>query len=110
MVPNGHEATIAWPPEQAPPDSSIPPSSVIDVDEPMLSRSNSAEELQSISTPVNGTNGKEKVPARKDKGKRKEREKATPAVRVKEEPVAITFSLNDYGPPLVSPISDKNRV
>lgn len=67
----------------------------------MVSRSNSAEEIESISAPVNGTNGKGKLPARKDKGKEKEKA-ASVAVRIKEEPVAITFSLNDYGPPLVS--------
>jgi hypothetical protein len=79
------------------------PPSVVDADELVFSRSNSADDIQFVSGPANGMGTKERTTAgRKDKGKGKEKEKPGHLLRVKEESVAITFNQNDYGPPLVS--------
>jgi hypothetical protein len=74
-------------------------SSFLDLDE---SRSTSGDEAVPVTTLANGTNGKGKAVTRKDKGKGKEKEKPPLNIRIKEEPVAITFNLNDFGPSLVS--------
>jgi hypothetical protein len=79
------------------------PSSVVDVDERILSRSNSVDDVEFVSASANGASEKDRATAgRRDKGKGKEKEKLGPVERIKEEPSAITFNLNDYGPLLVS--------
>jgi hypothetical protein len=46
-------------------------------------------------------NGTDRSVARKDKGKGKEKEKGVTNGNSTEEPLAITYNLNDFGPPLV---------
>ena len=56
------------------------------------------EAIPQAETRLNGT---EVFAARKDKGKGKEREKGTVNGRATEEPLAITYNLNEFGPPPV---------
>ena len=68
----------------------------------MASRSNSVSNMDE-STPqaeiqVNGT---ERFVTRRDKGKGKEKEKGVANGRATEEPLAITYNLNEFGPPPV---------
>ena len=87
-----------------PQDTAVRSSPPPDTDEPMASRSNSVSNMDET-TPqaeirVNGTDGSV---ARKDKGKGKEKEKEKGATNGKatEEPLAITYNLNEFGPPPV---------
>jgi hypothetical protein len=90
---------VAWSAQPTQHESQMASSSLLDLDE---SRSTSGDEGVPVITLANGTNGKGRAVTRKDKGKGKEKEKPPPGIRIKEEPVAITFNLNDFGPPLVS--------
>jgi len=68
----------------------------------MASRSNSLSNMDEATpqaeTQINGT---ERFVTRKDKGKGKEKEKGTANGKVLEEPLAITYNLNEFGPPPV---------
>ena len=97
---NSHDVATTWSalPQDTPVRSSPPP----DTDEPMASRSNSVSNLDEV-TPqteirVNGTEG---PVTRKDRGKGKEKEKEVADGNPTEEPLAITYNLNEFGPPPV---------
>lgn len=97
---NNHEVATTW--SALPQDIAVRSSPPPDTDEPMASRSNSVsnvdESTSQVETRVNGT---ERSVTRKDKGKGKEKEKGTANGKVAEEPLAITYNLNEFGPPPV---------
>ena len=68
----------------------------------MASRSNSVSNMDEATTQAETRiNGTEKFVTRKDKGKGKEKEKGAANGKVLEEPLAITYNLNEFGPPPV---------
>jgi hypothetical protein len=96
-----HDAATTW--SSLPQDTNARSSPPPDTDEPMASRSNSVSNMDEA-TPqteirVNGTEGSA---TRKDKGKGKEKEKGVANGNIAEEPLAITYNLNEFGPPSVS--------
>jgi hypothetical protein len=97
---NSHEVATAWstPPRDIAVRSSPPP----DTDEPMASRSNSVSNMDdAIPQAEIRVNGTERSVTRKDKGKGKEKEKGAANGTAAEEPLAITYNLNEFGPPPV---------
>lgn len=95
---NSHDVATTW--SALPQDTAVRSSPPPDTDEPMASRSNSVSNLDEV-TPraeirVNGTDGSA---TRKDKGKGKEKEKGMANGNSAEEPLAITYNLNEFGPP-----------
>jgi hypothetical protein len=68
----------------------------------MASRSNSVSNLDEATPQAEiRANGTERSVTRKDKGKGKEKEKGVTNENPGEEPLAITYNLNEFGPPLV---------
>jgi len=68
----------------------------------MVSRSNSVSNLdEAIPQAEVQVNGTERPVTRKDKGKGKEKEKGVTNGKTAEEPLAITYNLNEFGPPPV---------
>ena len=68
----------------------------------MVSRSNSVSNLDETTPQAEiRVNGTERSVTRKDKGKGKEREKGVANGNSTEEPLAITYNLNEFGPPPV---------
>ena len=68
----------------------------------MASRSNSVSNMDEATPQVETQiNGSERFVTRKDKGKGKEKEKGAANGKVSEEPLAITYNLNEFGPPPV---------
>jgi len=97
---NSREAATTWSAlsQDIPVRSSPPP----DTDEPMASRSNSVSNMDEATPQTESrVNGTERSITRKDKGKGKEKEKGAANGKSAEEPLAITYNLNEFGPPQV---------
>ena len=68
----------------------------------MASRSNSVSNMDEATPQAEiRANGTERSVTRKDKGKGKEKEKGAANGKVPEEALAITYNLNEFGPPPV---------
>lgn len=97
---NSHDVATTWSalPQDTPVRSSPPP----DTEEPVASRSNSVSNLDEATPQAEiRLNGTERSVTRKDKGKGKEKEKGMANGDPTEEPLAITYNLNEFGPPPV---------
>lgn len=96
---NNHDVATTWSalPQDTPVRSSPPP----DTDEPMASRSNSVSNLDEATPQAEIVSGAERSVTLKDKGKEKEKEKGVANGNPTEEPLAITYNLNEFGPPPV---------
>ena len=96
---NSHEAATAW--SALPQDITVRSSPPPDTDEPMASRSNSVSNMDEAAPQAEiQVNGTERSATRKDKGKGREKEKEVTNGKA-EEPLAITYNLNEFGPPPV---------
>jgi hypothetical protein len=101
-VTNSHDMAAAW--SALPQDTPVRSSPPLDTDEPMASRSNSVSNLDDATSQAEiRVNGIERSVTRKDKGKGKgkEREEGVTNGNPTEEPLAITYNLNEFGPPPV---------
>ena len=97
---NSHEVATTW--SALPQDIAVRSSPPPDTDEPMASRSNSVSNMDEATPQAEiQVNGTERSVARKDKGKGKEKEKGAANGKTAEEPLAITYNLNEFGPPPV---------
>ena len=68
----------------------------------MPSRSNSVSNMDEATPQAEmQVNGTERSVTRKDKGKGKEKEKGAVNGKTTEEPLAVTYNLNEFGPPPV---------
>jgi len=68
----------------------------------MASRSNSVSNMDEVTPQAEiPDNGTERSITRKDKGKGKEKEKGGANGKTTEEALAITYNLNEFGPPPV---------
>jgi len=97
---NSHEVATTWSAltQEITVRSSPPP----DTDELMPSRSNSVLNMDEATPQAEiRVNGTERSVTRKDKGKGKEKETGTANGKAAEEPLAITYNLNEFGPPPV---------
>ncbi|KAF9646855.1 hypothetical protein BDM02DRAFT_2882724 [Thelephora ganbajun] len=95
---NSHEAATTW--SALPQDITVRSSPPPDTDEPMASRSNSVSNLDEATPQAEiRVNGTDRSVTRKDKGKGKEKEKGAANGKAAEEPLAITYNLNEFGPP-----------
>lgn len=97
---NSHDMETTW--STLPQDPAVRSSPPPDTDELMVSRSNSVSNLEETTSQAeNRVNGTERSATRKDKGKGKEKEKGVENGNPAEEPLAITYNLNEFGPPQV---------